>query len=671
MESSEQIEKFQGFVESTYSKDLAEAVEKGHRCLNLDFQELMRYDVELAEALLNSPEDLIQAAEIAISQFDFVKSNIRARFKNLPESQYVAVRDIRSKHLSKFISIEGIVRQASDVRPQVVTAKFECPSCGNTISVLQLDSRFKEPFRCSCGRKGKFKLLSKDLVDAQRLVVEEAPENLEGGEQPKRLSVFLKEDLVEPKMEKKTTPGSKILVMGVVKEVPIILSTGALSTRYDLAMDANFIEPIHEDFSEVNLSPEDIVRIKEMAADPKVIENLVGAIAPSIYGHEKVKEAITLLLFGGVKKTRPDRTSVRGDIHILLVGDPGAAKSSMLTFVAKAAPKARYIAGRSASGAGITASVVKDEFMRGWALEAGAMVLANKGILCLDEMDKMSDEDTSALHEAMAQQQISISKANIQATLRAETTVLAAANPKLGRFDPFAPIASQISLPPALINRFDLIFPIRDLPNKEVDERIAQHVLNIHQDATTMNITVDTQTLRKYIAYTKQHINPRLSDGAIDEIKSFYVALRNSGSSSERDIKPIPISARQLESLVRMAEAAARIRLSDSVTRADAKRAVELLKHCLLQVGVDPETGQIDIDRISTGMSSSQRGKIISVREIINDLESKYGKTIPIEDVMSEAAERGLTADKIEEAIEKLKRSGDLYEPKKGFLAKI
>ena len=270
MESSEQIEKFQGFVESTYSKDLAEAVEKGHRCLNLDFQELMRYDVELAEALLNSPEDLIQAAEIAISQFDFVKSNIRARFKNLPESQYVAVRDIRSKHLSKFISIEGIVRQASDVRPQVVTAKFECPSCGNTISVLQLDSRFKEPFRCSCGRKGKFKLLSKDLVDAQRLVVEEAPENLEGGEQPKRLSVFLKEDLVEPKMEKKTTPGSKILVMGVVKEVPIILSTGAQSTRYDLAMDANFIEPIHEDFSEVNLSPEDIVRIKSLFETIKV-----------------------------------------------------------------------------------------------------------------------------------------------------------------------------------------------------------------------------------------------------------------------------------------------------------------------------------------------------------------------------------------------------------------
>ena len=405
--------------------------------------------------------------------------------------------------------------------------------------------------------------------------------------------------------------------------------------------------------------------------DPKVFEKLAKSITPSVWGYDEIKKSLILQLFGGVKKELSDGSNQRGDIHILLVGDPGAAKSSMLTFVAKAAPKARYIAGRSASGAGITASVVKDEFMRGWALEAGAMVLANKGILCLDEMDKMSDEDTSALHEAMAQQQISISKANIQATLRAETTVLAAANPKLGRFDPFAPIASQISLPPALINRFDLIFPIRDLPNKEVDERIAQHVLNIHQDATTMNITVDTQTLRKYIAYTKQHINPRLSDGAIDEIKSFYVALRNSGSSSERDIKPIPISARQLESLVRMAEAAARIRLSDSVTRADAKRAVELLKHCLLQVGVDPETGQIDIDRISTGMSSSQRGKIISVREIINDLESKYGKTIPIEDVMSEAAERGLTADKIEEAIEKLKRSGDLYEPKKGFLAKI
>jgi len=670
VDASEQIERFKEFLDSDYRKEMHKLDNKGIPSLEIDFSMLMKFEPELADLLLEEPEEVLKAAEIAVSDFGF-KTDFRVRFFNLPKSQFIMIRDIRSNNLDDFICIEGLVRQSSDVRPQVVSARFECPSCGNIISILQLDTRFKEPTRCSCGRKGKFRLISKALVDAQRLVMEESPDMLEGGEQPKRLSILLKEDLVEPKMEMKTTPGNKIRVVGIIKEVPIMLKTGAQSVRFDLVMEANHIESIEETFEEVKVSEEEGTKIKSLAKDPLVYERLINSIAPSIYGHERVKEAIVLQLLGGVKKIRGDGTRTRGDIHILLVGDPGAGKSEILQFVSKTAPKGRFVAGRSTTAAGITASVVKDDFLRGWALEGGAMVLANKGVLCIDEMDKMSVEDTSSLHEGMEQQILSIAKANIQATLRTETTILAAANPKLGRFDPYAPIASQINLPPALINRFDLIFPIRDLPNRETDEKIASHVLRIQQNAGVVISEIEPKFLRKYFAYARQKVSPVLTDNAVEEIKKFYVELRNKETAGEREIKPIPISARQLEALVRMAEGSAKARLSKKVGRQDAKRAINLLRYCLMQVGFDYETGQIDIDRISTGITASERSRIVIVRDLILNLEKKLGKSIPIEDIIAEAGEKGINEPQVEESIEKLKREGFLFEPRRNVISRL
>ncbi|MEK6955492.1 MAG: hypothetical protein AABW52_02440, partial [Nanoarchaeota archaeon] len=337
------------------------------------------------------PEDTIRAAELSLEQFDLPKHNVlsRIRFRNLPKSQLIKISNVRSEHLGRFLVIEGIVRQASDVRPQVTNAKFECAGCGNSISILQIDTKFKEPSRCTCGWRGKFRLLNKDLIDVQHLKIEESPESLEGGEQPKRLSVFLKEDLVEPKMERKTSPGSKINIYGLVKEVPIQLKTGAQSTRYDLMLEANHIEAIQEDFSDILLTNEDEQKILEMGKDPMVFEKFTKAIAPSIYGHEKIKQALVLQIMGGVRKKKPDGTTTRGDIHVLLVGDPGSGKSQLLQFMSKAAPKARFVSGKGASGAGLTASVVKDDIMKGWSLEAGALVLANKGICCLHPSTKI------------------------------------------------------------------------------------------------------------------------------------------------------------------------------------------------------------------------------------------------------------------------------------------
>jgi len=319
-----------------------------------------------------------------------------------------------------------------------------------------------------------------------------------------------------------------------------------------------------------------------------------------------------------------------------------------------------------------TCSVVKDEFLRGWALEAGAMVLADKGILVLDEMDKISKEDTSALHEAMEQQHISVAKANIQATLRTQTSILAAANPKMGRFDPFTPIPNQIDLPPALINRFDLIFVMRDLPNREMDANIASKVLESHA-YKDLPPEIDGKILRKYIAYTRQKIFPKLTEEAIETIKNFYVSLRATGTEGDSSIKPIPISARQLEAVVRLAEASAKIKLKQTVDQDDALRAIALLRGCMNDIGIDPETGKIDIDRMTTGISASSRGRILDVRDILYQLsEEKMGGPISIEeDLKPKVFEKGITERKLEEVVDALKKNGDFFEPKKGWLQKI
>jgi len=402
---------------------------------------------------LSNPIELISIMEETLKQFFEssldTKRKIKIRLTSLPVTEKLMIRDIRSKHIGKLILLEGLVRRKTDVRPRLQYLEYLCtnPSCTYSeqkLKIPQLEDKARTIKTCPKCHSG-VELINKLLLDSQNLVLEEIPEQLSNsGDQPKRIGILLQEDLVSPFKDSKTNPGSQVYVIGIVKEVPIPTRTGAESVKYDLIVEGNYIDMTEEDYSDIKISKEEINEIKKLAKKEDIMKILVKNTAPSIFGYNKIKEAMLLQLFGGAGNTKGDGIKTRATIHMLLLGDPGAAKSQLLKSVTSIAPKSMFVSGKSATGTGLTATVVKDENTGGWALEAGAMVLANGGICAIDELDKMSEDDTSTMHEALEQQTISIAKANIRATLKCETTVLAAANPKYGRFDPFSDIMKQI-----------------------------------------------------------------------------------------------------------------------------------------------------------------------------------------------------------------------------------
>ncbi|MFH1787083.1 MAG: minichromosome maintenance protein MCM [archaeon] len=632
----------------------------------MPYSELEKYDPEIADRILTEPDEVIEAAEKAIKEMelhiDEDEWGIHFRVFDLPEESSVWVRNLRSEHIGKLVALEGIVRTASDVRPQAISIEFECPACGKREWVQQDTVLISEPFACKeCSRKGKFRQSGKKLIDATTVRIQEPPDAILGSEQPSVINVDLKDDLIAPSEKKKVLPGNTIQVTGILRE----FSAKPTSTRYDIYLEAMHVEAKDQEYSEIELTKQDIDRIKELATDVDIYNKLIDSIAPSIYGYREVKEAILLQLFGGVQKKQPDGTRIRGDIHILLVGDPGVGKSQMMRYVADLAPKGRYVSGKGASAAGLTATAVRDEQTGGWMLEAGALVLANNGSVCIDEFEKMGKEDRGAIHEALEQQRVSIAKAGIVTTLSAKTSVLAAANPKYGRFDPYRSIAEQIDLDIALLSRFDLKFPIMDKPSKETDTALAEHILRSYTDPKSIMPTFEPVFLRKFIAYAKKSSHPMLTKEAKRLLKDFYVEWRTRYADDDGTVSLTP---RQLEALSRMSEASARIRLDDKVLAEDVQRATRLLESSLKQLGTDLETGKIDIDRIETGISSAQRSKIHVVFDILKELEEKLGKRIPLDEITKEAKDRGINQSEMEGLISKLKEKGDLFEPQPGFV---
>jgi replicative DNA helicase Mcm len=655
----------------------------------VDYWDIDRADPELAELLIEQPLKTLFNAEEALKNIDVaIEQNIAIHFRvvNLPELHRIIIRNIRSVHLGKLKAVEGLVKKRTEVRPKLKVAAFQCQKCGAVMRIEQDEDILKEPTECleddgGCGRVSSFKLSTNlsSFIDSQKIEIQENPEGLRGGAQPERLSVFLEDDLVG-----EIAPGDRVVVNGVLHSMQRRRGTFRL-TSFDKVMDAVSIENQQMAFEEVDITEEDEDEIHTISKDEKIYIKMRESMAPTIYGMDVEKDALVLQLFGGLSKRMPDGSYIRGDIHSLFVGDPGTAKSQLLTYMSKLAPRSIYASGKASSAAGLTAAAVRDEFGEGqWTLEAGALVLADMGIACIDEIDKMSDQDRSSLHQAMEQQEISVAKAGINATLKSRCAVLAAANPKLGRFDDFIPISEQINMPPALLSRFDLIFSILDKPKRETDSALATHILRTHKAGeVNENIlrsehskysieerdilleqvipTFDPEFLRKYVAYSKRYIFPVMEDDAMKLIQDYYVDLRNQSQDS------VPFTARQLEAFVRLAEASARVRLSNVATITDAKRSIHIINEYLRRVGMDKETGKFDIDIIATGSSHSQQQRMRTVMDIIKRIceESEEGNASRNE-IITEGEAIGLSSEKITSALDKMKRNGQIYEPSHG-----
>ncbi len=644
---------------------------KKEKAFELDFKKLDSFDPKVADELLENPLKVLEVIKKTMDEMDIEGiDKVYPRFNNLPESQEIRIRSLRSEHLDHFIAVEGIVKTATEVKPHIFEAVFECPDCGNELRVVQTEKTMRYPSSCECGRRGKFKLKKKLLYDSRWLKMSE-PYDVATSERPGEIRVYLKEDLTSPRVQKRTDPGARVKVTGVLREMVVKVS-GKTSTQLDMFMDANHIEALDSEFEEIEISKKEEKKIKKLAKSKDIYEKLRDSISPSIYGFEEVKQAILLQMFGGCQRELPDGTVIRGDIHVLLTGDPSVGKTQLLKLVSKSMPRGKYVSGKGVSAAGLTATVRKEEeLMGGWVLEAGALVLCNKGVIAIDEFDKISQEDQVAMHEAMSAQTISIAKASIVATLPAQTAILAGANPKLGRFDPYVSVIEQIDIPETLMSRFDLKFALRDIPDKQKDKKLADHILTSRIKPKEIEPPLKPAFIRKYVVYVKKNgLKPKLTKQAAKVLRDFYVKMRNMYTGEETPT--VPITLRQYEAMIRLAEASAKIRLSNRVGKGDARRAIKLMSYSLKQLGYDIESGKIDVDKMESGITTKQRSRIRIILDVVERLESELsGKEIPEEDVIAAAVEEGVDDKSAEEMIRRLKSQGMLFEPKSGFLRRV
>lgn len=650
------------------------------RSLLIDFNDLVEFDRELSHMVDQDPGYVIELFSQSIKNLllkeypDFARSieKFYPRFRN--PARVFKIRELNSEYIGKFVALEGIVTRITRVEARMVKAKYkhidlECLQEFDYPEQGEMGERVEKPPFCPlCGKTGKFELLfeKSKFIDWQKIVVQEKPEEVPPGQIPRSVEIVLTSDLVDT-----ARPGDRVTVTGILRVMPTsTIQRGIGKSVFSFYVEANYVDVQQKVLEEVEITREDEEKIRELARDPWIREKIIASIAPAIYGHWNVKEAIALLLFGGTPKILPDGTRIRGDIHVLLVGDPGTAKSQLLQYTSRVAPRGLYTSGKGSTAAGLTASVLRDKTTGEYYLEAGALVLADGGVACIDEIDKMRDEDRTAIHEALEQQTVSIAKAGIVARLNARASVLAAGNPKYGRYDLNEPVSKNIDLPPTILSRFDLIFIIQDIPNKVTDRLLARHILGVHMDSEKAKPLIDINLLKKYISYARRYIQPKLTEEAKKLLEEFYVETRLASLSNDQSKpSPIAITPRQLEALIRLTEAYAKIALKQKATIEDAEEAIRLMYYTLRKIGYDIESKTLDIDMIEVGMSRSKQLRTREFVKFVDKVLEEYGR-VTYSDLIRLASEKGFEKEFVMEMIKKLRQEGIVYEPEPGVLSK-
>jgi replicative DNA helicase Mcm len=663
-------ERARKIVEENYMDELNRLASRWpmEKNLYLDYELIDQKDTQIVDLLQQKPKEIFELFRDVIRDLDIVTDISEhserkfvpfIRVKNFPTIFKLPLAKIDSNLVGQLVSFEGtVVGKDTTPHSMVSVARFKCSRCPNGIEDVEQDifgTQVIIPARChECGGLGVgMQFLSEESrwLDFTRMEIQDNIDDLIAGNQVKNLSLLCTDDLVN-----KVEVGNKVEVTGILQLSP----PQKKSNDYTRFVHVLSLELTEKDIELSNPSEDEKKQFLKLSKDPQLFEKMIASLAPSIFGQENVKEAVLLQIFGGRKeKFNSEGIRERSDSHILLIGDPSTAKSRLMKIVSRLVPKAFWASGKGASGCGLTATVTKDETNKGrFVVKAGAMVLANGGMLCVDEFDKMEEEDRTRMHDGMELQTIYITKADIIAKMRSETTVLAAANPKLSRFDIYLPLHKQFELPASLLSRFDLIFVMIDKPDPVIDRKIALKILQNHsfipgiEDKTVEEnkAPVQYELLKKYIAYARANIDPVIGETAQEYLIETYVQLRKAGGEA------IHITTRQLEGLIRLCEASAKVRLSNEVSMEDVKRVVKIFANNVRDIASDPETGEIDIDRIMTSHPAMLRGRCKTVELIIREGCSSQ-KEIAISTVLKKAAEVGIDNKECREIIQDLKKN--------------
>ena len=657
----ERVQEAKEFLELHYLAELPREKRQSHNFLVIDFMLLARFSIELSSMLLDDYGEGQKIFEIATGRFDGVKG-CKVRFKNLPEAQHRLVWKLRKEDIGQLISVKGFIRKVSEVLHGVSIIWWECPACGNPLPVLQ-GKTISKPTKCLCGRERGFRITRREMYDIQRVVVEEDPADLENSiQKPRRIVAVLKDDLCREEIDKILQPSYKVKVTGLLGDSSITKE----ATTFKKHIDVEHIEVLNETYETAKFTQEEIDKFNELSKSGTFYDDMIQSIFPTIYGHSSAKLAIFLQLIGGVHIYNSEGLfEERGTIHVLLCGSPGSGKTQILRRAILFLPNSRFTGGRGASGIGLVAAVVKDEELGGYSLEAGAMPMANKSMLAIDELDKIDKTDISHMNNAMVDLKVSIDKANIHGVLETDTIVLGAANPTDRIFDSRELIWKQIGLPKDFMDRFDLIFPIENIRTEEGQRKVADVIFSKYMKTEASKPKLPVAFVKKYISYARQNYSPELNDIVKEFITDNFINLVKPSPHVDAEDRAY-FSTRLLTNIIRLATATAKARLSNRVTVDDAKIAIDILIDSLKQQQIITTDGLLDIEKSEAIMPKRKRDAKYVIIEIIKDLcTQSQDKLASDSDVLRTAIQTyGLEESLVDEIIKKLVFTGDISEPK-------
>lgn len=686
------------FLKTYYSDEIAELAQhypNEQSSLWISYRDVWQWDHEEAEYILTDPNGSREVFEKALAEYplgvEIDLSDAQVRFNDFGTEETKKLEQLRDGDVERYRAVSGQISKASAVRPIVKRAAWECQRCG-VHSYVDVNTELKRPHECQgCERQGPFEFdyHESTVANHQLIRIKQPPEDATNSAQiGNELDAHIEGDLAG-----NVNAGERADVCGVLHA-----KTNETEPELDFYFNGWAVDSREDDYRDLDIA-EHKDAIRKHIDDGHPFAVVAGSIAPGITGGDEIDietpwgetydkywwirlATAVSNLFGSWRRPNGDGTYQRGSSHILLIGDPSTGKSSIMGAIEQISPRSASESGRNASGPGLTAAAVQDDFGGSqWSLEAGALVKAHNGVACIDEIDKMQKDGLSRLHSALEKQRLEINKAGIDATLKCETSLLAAGNPEDSRFNKYDTDHSQIDIVSSLLDRFDLVFTLKDSPDPEKDEKIAETVIEqraqsgllargelTEDEKDAASPEVSPERMRAWVAYARQTCDPVLTDESVKRrLKNYYVEIRqanNDGNNGDGD-NPVPATVRTLDGLLRIAEACARLRLSDKVKAIDAEMAIALVKVSLQDIGYDPETGQMDADYAAGRGSWNNKDRRKKIRGIINELQTKDNGA-DIENVRNTAESAGIKPENVDKAIEYLVNKREVYEPENG-----